>query len=199
MPFVRVEPREEAAARIWVALALVLGETPVSDCVRACEELLPWRGMDHPLVLCELAVPAGYARRLRRGSQPDRSRPATAGGADTRAAAPHVRGRGRAPPLRSLPAILPPGNASSGLLCRWRSTCGNENGSRSSPRACLVSCPSKAQKKRRGSRPELRDGARRERRRSGPVALGEGSSAGQPRRPPRGGAVSAGSDPARAT
>ena len=50
------EPREEAAARIWVALALVLGETPVSDCVRACEGLLPWRGMDHPLVLCELAV-----------------------------------------------------------------------------------------------------------------------------------------------
>ena len=61
------EPREEAAARIWVALALVLGETPVSDCVRACEELLPWRGMDHPLVLCELAVPEGYARRFRRG------------------------------------------------------------------------------------------------------------------------------------
>jgi len=49
------EPREEAAARLWVALALVLGETPVLDCVRACEELLPWRGMDHPLVLCELA------------------------------------------------------------------------------------------------------------------------------------------------
>jgi DNA-binding SARP family transcriptional activator/class 3 adenylate cyclase/tetratricopeptide (TPR) repeat protein len=49
------EPREEAAARLWVALALVLGETPVLDCVRACEELVPWRGMDHPLVLCELA------------------------------------------------------------------------------------------------------------------------------------------------
>jgi hypothetical protein len=49
------EPREEAAARLWVALALVLGETPVLDRVRACEELLPWRDMDHPLVLCELA------------------------------------------------------------------------------------------------------------------------------------------------
>jgi predicted ATPase/DNA-binding SARP family transcriptional activator/class 3 adenylate cyclase len=49
------EPREEAAARLWVALALVLGETPVPACLHACERLAPWRGMDHPLVLCELA------------------------------------------------------------------------------------------------------------------------------------------------
>jgi DNA-binding SARP family transcriptional activator/tetratricopeptide (TPR) repeat protein len=49
------EPREELAARVILAWALVAGETPVSDCLRACEELAPWRGMDHPLVLCELA------------------------------------------------------------------------------------------------------------------------------------------------
>ncbi|HKH15570.1 MAG TPA: BTAD domain-containing putative transcriptional regulator, partial [Solirubrobacterales bacterium] len=49
------EPREEAQARVNVALALSLGETPVSECLRACEGLVPWRGMEHPLVLCELA------------------------------------------------------------------------------------------------------------------------------------------------
>jgi DNA-binding SARP family transcriptional activator/class 3 adenylate cyclase/tetratricopeptide (TPR) repeat protein len=49
------EPREEAAARLWVALALVLGETPVPACLHACEKLAPWLGMEHPLVLCELA------------------------------------------------------------------------------------------------------------------------------------------------
>ena len=87
------EPREEAAARLWVALALVLGETPVLGCVRACEELVPWRGMDHPLVLCELAGLRAMLGDFDDGSPPDRSRPATAGGAHTRAAAPHVRGR----------------------------------------------------------------------------------------------------------
>ncbi len=50
------EPREEAAARLWVALALVLGETPVPACLHACEKLAPWLGMEHPLVLCEMAV-----------------------------------------------------------------------------------------------------------------------------------------------
>ena len=49
------EPREEAAARLWVALALVLGETPVPTCLRVCEKLAPWLGMEHPLVLCEMA------------------------------------------------------------------------------------------------------------------------------------------------
>jgi DNA-binding SARP family transcriptional activator/class 3 adenylate cyclase/tetratricopeptide (TPR) repeat protein len=49
------EPREEAAARLWVALALVLGETPAPACLHACEKLAPWLGMEHPLVLCELA------------------------------------------------------------------------------------------------------------------------------------------------
>ena len=49
------EPREEVQARVNLAWALVAGETPVPDCLRVCEELVPWRGMDHPLVLCELA------------------------------------------------------------------------------------------------------------------------------------------------
>ncbi|MGH2368336.1 MAG: ATP-binding protein, partial [Chloroflexota bacterium] len=49
------EPREEVQARVNVAVALSLGETPVPDCLRACEEIAPWRGMEHPMVLCELA------------------------------------------------------------------------------------------------------------------------------------------------
>ncbi|MPZ14912.1 MAG: AAA family ATPase [Chloroflexi bacterium] len=49
------EPREEIQARVNVAWALVTGETPVPDCVHACEELAPWRGMEHPMILCELA------------------------------------------------------------------------------------------------------------------------------------------------
>jgi tetratricopeptide (TPR) repeat protein len=49
------QPREEAAARVNVALALVAGETPVRDCIRTCEELAPWCGMELPPVLCELA------------------------------------------------------------------------------------------------------------------------------------------------
>lgn len=50
------EPREEAQARVNLAVALVAGDTPVPDCIVACEELAPWRGMQHPMILCELAV-----------------------------------------------------------------------------------------------------------------------------------------------
>jgi hypothetical protein len=50
------EPREEAQARVNLAEALTAGDTPVPDCIVACEELAPWRGMQHPLILCELAV-----------------------------------------------------------------------------------------------------------------------------------------------
>jgi DNA-binding SARP family transcriptional activator/tetratricopeptide (TPR) repeat protein len=50
------EPREEVQARVNLAEALTAGDTPVPDCIVACEELAPWRGMQHPMILCELAV-----------------------------------------------------------------------------------------------------------------------------------------------
>jgi DNA-binding SARP family transcriptional activator/class 3 adenylate cyclase len=46
--------REEAAARWLLADAIVLGPTPVPDCIRLCEELVPWRDREHPGVLSEL-------------------------------------------------------------------------------------------------------------------------------------------------
>ncbi|MFN2557638.1 MAG: BTAD domain-containing putative transcriptional regulator [Nitriliruptorales bacterium] len=49
------EPREKAAARVSVVLALASGETPVPECLRACEQLTPWLGMEHPLVMTEAA------------------------------------------------------------------------------------------------------------------------------------------------
>ncbi len=50
------EPREEVQARVNVAEALAAGDTPVAECIVACEELAPWRGMQHPMILCELGV-----------------------------------------------------------------------------------------------------------------------------------------------
>lgn len=49
------EPREQAAAHYNLALALVSGETPVHICLPECERLVPWLGMEHPLVLGEVA------------------------------------------------------------------------------------------------------------------------------------------------
>lgn len=48
-------PREEAAMRWWVALALTDGPTPVADCIDECERLGQWHGAHHPGVLAELA------------------------------------------------------------------------------------------------------------------------------------------------
>lgn len=47
--------REELGARWWVALALVAGATPVRECIRSCEDLVRWRGTEHPGVLADLA------------------------------------------------------------------------------------------------------------------------------------------------
>jgi DNA-binding SARP family transcriptional activator/class 3 adenylate cyclase len=49
------EPREEAATRVMVAEALLLGEAPVAECIRECGELVRWRGTEHPLVLANVA------------------------------------------------------------------------------------------------------------------------------------------------
>lgn len=47
-------PREELAARWMLAWAHIEGATPVPECIRRCEELMRWRGMEHPGVLSEL-------------------------------------------------------------------------------------------------------------------------------------------------
>jgi hypothetical protein len=47
--------REQAAARTNLAVALVAGDIPVEDCLRECQALAPWCGMELPPVLCELA------------------------------------------------------------------------------------------------------------------------------------------------
>jgi tetratricopeptide (TPR) repeat protein len=48
-------PREELAARWWVAWPVRAGRTPVQEAIRVCEELVPWRGTEHMGVLAELA------------------------------------------------------------------------------------------------------------------------------------------------
>ena len=48
--------REEVGPRWNLALAVRVGETPVREAVRTCEEIIDRRGMFHPGVLCELAT-----------------------------------------------------------------------------------------------------------------------------------------------
>jgi DNA-binding SARP family transcriptional activator/class 3 adenylate cyclase len=48
--------REEVGPRWNLARAVRIGETPVGEAVRTCEEILDRRGMFHPGVLCELAT-----------------------------------------------------------------------------------------------------------------------------------------------
>lgn len=47
--------REQLGARRMVATALEVGPTPVQDCLRECEELSRWRGMENPGVQPVLA------------------------------------------------------------------------------------------------------------------------------------------------
>ena len=47
--------REELGARWLAAMALEPGPRPVHDCILACEDLLRWRGTEHPGVLSDLA------------------------------------------------------------------------------------------------------------------------------------------------
>lgn len=47
--------REELGAQWVVAMALEAGTRPVHECILACEELLWWRGTEHPGVLADLA------------------------------------------------------------------------------------------------------------------------------------------------
>jgi tetratricopeptide (TPR) repeat protein len=48
-------PREVMAARMTVAWAVIAGSTPVPDCIRICEQLVPVLGLEHPQILGELA------------------------------------------------------------------------------------------------------------------------------------------------
>jgi DNA-binding SARP family transcriptional activator/tetratricopeptide (TPR) repeat protein len=48
--------REELGARWAVSMAIVASATPVKACIRSCEELVRWRGTEHPGVLADLAV-----------------------------------------------------------------------------------------------------------------------------------------------
>jgi DNA-binding SARP family transcriptional activator/tetratricopeptide (TPR) repeat protein len=47
--------REELGARWAVAMALEAGSTPVPECISSFEELVRWRGTEHPGVLADLA------------------------------------------------------------------------------------------------------------------------------------------------
>ena len=47
--------REELGARWLVAMALEPGPRPVRDCILACEDLVRWRGTEHPGVLSDVA------------------------------------------------------------------------------------------------------------------------------------------------
>ncbi|HVR31671.1 MAG TPA: AAA family ATPase, partial [Acidimicrobiia bacterium] len=50
------EPREELAMRWMLAWAVMRGSAPVPACIELCEELVRWRGRQHPGVLSELGV-----------------------------------------------------------------------------------------------------------------------------------------------
>jgi len=50
------EPREEAATRLMVAEALLVGDVPVAECLHEYTELVRWLGMEHPLVLADMAT-----------------------------------------------------------------------------------------------------------------------------------------------
>lgn len=50
------QAREELIMRTIIAWAVTVGPTSVADGIRQCEELVFWRGTQHPLVLCQLAT-----------------------------------------------------------------------------------------------------------------------------------------------
>jgi DNA-binding SARP family transcriptional activator/class 3 adenylate cyclase len=56
--------REELATRWLLAMAIVLGSTPVPRCITACEELSTTRGTEHPGVLTELALLSAMVGRF---------------------------------------------------------------------------------------------------------------------------------------